>query len=208
MDGTNRFMMCPAHLYWVTFVSALKNRFLSSLEEWKVKNQIDAEKYSGDIEDYIVKMKRLNNLVGMSGVTLRTTIERQLLKDLRQRISLMSSTKLDDEWIQRVVKAGKMEELFLAEEKLSRGHQEKLQEKMGNPVKGKEIATHSSSRGGGGEFNVGYKQRFSKPKKLISLTASDIEECKRRLGGMSDETLRERRTARVCLRCGAKDHSQ
>jgi predicted transglutaminase-like cysteine proteinase len=44
---------------------------------------MDAEKYSGDIEDYIVKMKRLNNLVGMSEVTLRTTIERQLLKDLR-----------------------------------------------------------------------------------------------------------------------------
>jgi hypothetical protein len=29
---------------------------------------MDAEKYSGDIEDYIVKKKRLNNLVGMSGV--------------------------------------------------------------------------------------------------------------------------------------------
>jgi hypothetical protein len=40
-----------------------------------VKNQIDTEKYSGDIDDYIVLMKRLNNLVGMSGITWRTTIE-------------------------------------------------------------------------------------------------------------------------------------
>jgi hypothetical protein len=44
---------------------------------------MDAVKYSGDIENNIVKMKRLNSLMGMSGVTLRTTIERQLPKDLR-----------------------------------------------------------------------------------------------------------------------------
>jgi hypothetical protein len=83
---------------------------------------MNAKKYSGDIEDYIVKMKRLNNLVGMSGVTLRTTIERQLPKDLRRRISLMPPTDLDDEWIQTVIKASKMEESFLGEEKLLRGH--------------------------------------------------------------------------------------
>jgi hypothetical protein len=43
---------------------------------------MNAEKYSGDIEDYIVKMKRLNTLVGMLEVTFRTTIKRQLLKNL------------------------------------------------------------------------------------------------------------------------------
>ena len=69
MDGTDGFIVRPAHLYWVTFILAIKNRFLSSLEGQEAKNQMDAEKYSGDIEDYIVKMKRLNNLVGMSGVT-------------------------------------------------------------------------------------------------------------------------------------------
>jgi hypothetical protein len=104
---------------------ALKNQFLSLLEEQEAKNQMEAEKYSGDIEDYIVKMKRLNNLVGMSGVTLRYTIKRQLPKDLPRRISLMLSTGLDDECIQMVVKAGKMEESFLAEEKVLRGHQDK-----------------------------------------------------------------------------------
>jgi hypothetical protein len=34
----------------------------------------------------------------------------------------MPSTDLDDEWIQMVVKAWKMEESFLAEEKLLRGY--------------------------------------------------------------------------------------
>jgi hypothetical protein len=36
---------------------------------------MNTEKYSGDIEGYIFKMKRLNNLVGMSELRLRTTIE-------------------------------------------------------------------------------------------------------------------------------------
>jgi hypothetical protein len=44
---------------------AIKKRFLSLLEGQEAKNQMDAERYSGDIEDYIVKMKRLNHLVGM-----------------------------------------------------------------------------------------------------------------------------------------------
>jgi hypothetical protein len=42
---------------------------------------MDAENFSGDIKDYIVNMKRSNNLVGISGMTLRTTLERQLPKD-------------------------------------------------------------------------------------------------------------------------------
>jgi hypothetical protein len=99
MDGTDRFIVHSAYLYWATFVLAIKNRFLSSLEGQEAKNQIDAEKYSGDVENYSVKTKRLNNHVGMSGVTLRTTNERQLSKDLQRRISLIPSTDLDDEWI-------------------------------------------------------------------------------------------------------------
>jgi hypothetical protein len=47
----------------------LKNGFLSLLEGQEAKNQMDTEKYSGDIEDYIDKIKRLNNPAGMSGVT-------------------------------------------------------------------------------------------------------------------------------------------
>jgi hypothetical protein len=77
-----RFLIRPAHLYWATFVSAIKSRFLLSLEGREVKNPMNAEKYSEDIKDNSVKMKRLNNLVGMLGVILRTTIKRQLPKDL------------------------------------------------------------------------------------------------------------------------------
>jgi hypothetical protein len=209
MDGTDGFLVRPAHLYWATFISAIKNRFLSSLEGQEAKNQMDAEKYSGDIEDYIVKMKRLNNLVGMSGVTLRTTIERQLPKDLRRRISLMPSTDLDDEWIQTVIKAGKMEESFLAEEKMLRGEPNKPQERKSFPTKGKdkERATGSSSQGGGG-FNQGLPQRFQKPKDFLKLTEAEIEEKNKRLRGLPSDLLRKRRNEKACQRCGSKLHSQ
>jgi hypothetical protein len=40
----------------------------------------------------------------------------------------MPSTDLDDEWTQTVIKAGKMEESFLVEERLLRGYQDKSQE--------------------------------------------------------------------------------
>jgi cell division FtsZ-interacting protein ZapD len=42
------------------------------------------QKYSGDIKDYITKMKALNNIFGMSGVIFRKTIKQQLLKDLQR----------------------------------------------------------------------------------------------------------------------------
>jgi hypothetical protein len=168
---------------------------------------MDAEKYSGDIEDYIVKMKRLNNLVGMSGMTSRTTIERQLLKDLRRRISLMPPTDLDDEWIQTVVKAGKMEESFLAEEKLLRGHQDKPQKRKSNPAKGKERATRNSSWEGGA-INQGLTQRFEKPKDFLNLTPAEKEERSKRLRGKPLDILKRRQDDRVCQRCGSKKHSQ
>jgi hypothetical protein len=203
MDRTDGFIVCPAHLYWATFVSAIKNRFLSSLEGQEAKNQMDAEKYLGDIEDYIVKMKRLNNLVGISGVTLRTTIERQLPKDLRRRISLIPPTNLDDEWIQTVVKAGKMEESFLAEEKLLRQHNDKPQERKSNPAKGKERTTRRSSQEGGA-LNQGLIQRFEKPQDWKNLTPTEKEERSKRLRGIPLETLRERKNQNVCQRCGDK----
>jgi hypothetical protein len=86
---------------------------------------MDTEKYSGDIEDYIVKSNLLINLVGMWWLTLRTTGEWQLPKDLWRRILLIRSTDLDDEYIRMVVKAAKIEKPFLAVERLPRGCQEK-----------------------------------------------------------------------------------
>jgi hypothetical protein len=152
--------------------------------------------------------------VGISGVTLRTTIERQPPKDLRRRISLMPSTDLDDKWIQTLVKAGKMEESFLAEEKLLRGHQDKPQERKSNPAMGKEVATGSSNskeRGGtqgGGELNKGLSQRFNRPVDILNLTKAKQKERKKQIGDILRETLRTHKFQKVCLQCGKKNHTQ
>jgi hypothetical protein len=53
----------------------------------------------------------------MSKLTHWTTIEWQLLKDLLREISLWPSTDTDDDLIHIVVKAGKIDEFFLEEEK-------------------------------------------------------------------------------------------
>jgi hypothetical protein len=122
MLSTDGFIVRPTHTYWVTLVLALKNYFLSCSKGQEAKNQMDAEKYSGNMKDYIVKMKRSNNLVEMWGVTIRTTIGRQLLKDLQRRILLMSSSYLDYECVQMIFKADKIVKWFLVEEKLLRGY--------------------------------------------------------------------------------------
>jgi hypothetical protein len=67
-------------------------------------------------------MKRLNNLVAMSGVIFGTTSKSQPPQDLSQTISLMLYTNLDYKLIQMVVKAKKIKESLLAEERLLSGH--------------------------------------------------------------------------------------
>jgi hypothetical protein len=90
---------------------------------------------------------------------------------------------------------------------LLRGHQDKPQEQKSNPVKGKETASGNSSREGRA-FNQGLTQRFEQPKDGTNLTPAKTEEQKKRMGGITTEILRERRTKRVCLRCGGKNHNQ
>jgi hypothetical protein len=119
----------------------------------------------------------------------------------------MPSTNLDDEWIQTVVKAGKIEESILAEEKLLRGPTEKTQERKSNRAKGKDRATGSSSREGGA-FNQGMVQRFEKPKDFTNLTPAEVAERDMRLRGIPLETLRTRCNAKSCQRCGSTKHSQ
>jgi hypothetical protein len=121
----------------------------------------------------------------------------------------MPSTDLDDEWIQTVVKAGKMEESFLVEEKMLRGEPNKPQQQKIFPARGKERekATGSSSQGGGG-FNQGLSLRFPKPKDFLRLIEAEKEERSKRLKGIPLDLLRKRRDEKACQRCRSKEHSQ
>jgi hypothetical protein len=120
----------------------------------------------------------------------------------------MPSTDLDDEWIQTVVKAGKMEESFLVEEKMLRGEPNKPQEQKSFPAKGKEKEQVTGRSNQGGGFNQGLTLRFQKPKDFLKLTQAEMDEKSKRLRGIPLDTLRHRRDNKLCQRCGSKSHSQ
>jgi hypothetical protein len=109
----------------------------------------------------------------------------------------MPPTDLDDEWIQMVVKAGKMEESCLAEERLLRGPTDKPQEGKSNPAKGKKRTRETSSRRGGANHQ-GLPQRFEKPKDFNNLTSAKKVERSKRLRGIPLETLKKRRDEKAC----------
>src|SRR5437588_12896220 len=99
----------------------IKERFLSAQEAQEARHQMDAERYENDIGEFILKMRHLNNMVRISGVTLRTTIERQLPRKMRRHLSMEQETLDDDEWLRLVVKVGKLEERFREEQRLLKG---------------------------------------------------------------------------------------
>jgi hypothetical protein len=101
-----------------------------------------------------------------------------------------------------------MKEYFLAEEKLLRGYQDKLQERKSNPGKGNKIATRSSWMVKGGDYNVGFKQCFQMPKNQWNLMVAELEEQKQRSGGILDDILKETRVNKVCLRCDIKNYTK
>jgi hypothetical protein len=78
MEGSDGFDLRLAHRYWHTFVSSIKKRFLSSQEAQEALHQQYPEEYLGDIEDFIMRIRTLNNLVRMTGIPFRHMVERQL----------------------------------------------------------------------------------------------------------------------------------
>jgi hypothetical protein len=123
---------------------------------------------------------------------LRTTIERQLLKDLRRGISLLPYIDIDNEWKQSVIKTSIIEESFLAEEKLPSGYQENPQKRKSNPAKGKKVATGSSRTMKGGKHNVGFKKHFQMPKDRFHFMTHKVKERKQKLREITKDTLRQR----------------
>src|SRR3981081_4135320 len=106
MEGADGIALRLAHRYWQTFGSSIKKRFLSSQEAQEALHQLYAEKYTGDIEDFIMRIKTLNNLVHMTGIPFRHTVERQLTRTMRHRLSQFPELDLDQDWLDAVITVG------------------------------------------------------------------------------------------------------
>src|SRR3978361_1055922 len=205
MEGSDGFILRPTHRYWHTFVSTIKKRFLSSQEAQEVLHQMYVEKYAGDIQDFIMKIKTLNNLVHMSGIPLRHTIEKPLTKTMRHRLSQFPDLDLDQDWIDVVVTVGKKEESFEAEEKLLKGFKEEA--KPSKQIK-KEAFTQEASKWKGVKTEPAKKRERKGPKDRDNLTEAEKEEKEKLLKGVSAELRSSRYLEKVCIRYGIKGHGQ
>jgi hypothetical protein len=83
-----------------------------------------AEKFTGDIEHFIMRIRTLNNLVRMTGIPLRHRVERELTRTMRHRLSQFLELDLEQDWQDVVITAGKKEESFEVEENLLKGYKE------------------------------------------------------------------------------------
>jgi hypothetical protein len=190
-------------------VSSIKKRFLSSQEAQEALHQLYAEKYSGDIEDFIMRIRTLNNLVRMTGIPFRHTVEKQLTRTMRHRLSQFPELDLDQDWLDAVITVGKKEESFEAEEKLLKGFKEeakpskqlKKEAFVKEASKWKAVKTEPGSKAGKTKEKVG-------PKDRNNLTEAEKEEKEKLLKGVSSDLRASRFKARVCVRCGQKGHGQ
>src|SRR5437588_55125 len=111
---------------------------------------MEAENYNGDIGDYILRIKHLNQLVPASGVTFRAMIEKHLTRSMRLRLSMESDIDDDNVWLRLVVRLGKLEERFQEEEQLLeelRGGTEKKKEDEPEQPIAKKISALVTSQG-------------------------------------------------------------
>ena len=82
---------------------------------------MDALKYKEDIAAYIDKIRTLNHRVGMSGITLRATIQAAIPQEIRLQLLYLPTKEDDEHWMKSVVEIGQTLEYGKQLEKLIKG---------------------------------------------------------------------------------------
>jgi hypothetical protein len=145
----------------------------------------------------------------MTGIPFRHTVEKQLTRTMRHRLSQFPELDLDQDWLDAVITVGKKEESFEAEEKLLKGFKEeakpskqlKKEAFAKEASKWKAVKTEPGNDQGKGKKKLG-------PKDRNNLTEAEKEEKERLLKGISSDLRASRFKAKVCVRCGQKGHGQ
>jgi hypothetical protein len=126
---------------------------------------------------------------------------------MRHRLSHFPHQELDSDWLNTVIAVGKMEEVFLAEEKLLRDFREEAKPK--NQLKSENTAKEASKWKAVKTENPSRKMEKKKGlKDRDNLTEAEKEEKEKLLKGMLVDLRSFRYKARVCIQCGIKGHGQ
>jgi len=171
---------------------------------------MEAENYNGDIGDYILRIKHLNQLVQASGVTFRAMIEKRLTRSMRLRLSMEPDIDDDNVWLRLVVRVGKLEERFQEEERLLKelrgGTEKKKEEKITKTVQARTDPVKAEKWKAVKTANP--QDRFPRPIDFANLTEGEKKQREERLRGISEETIKARKAKQACIRCGQTGHGQ
>ena len=189
---------------WATFRKALCKRFKDSFEADKADEQMQQERYNGDISDYLAKMRTHNLKVGLAHVAWRRRLKAGLPEDIVQRVSQYPDPPEDDEdFEQRLEVSGKNYEDFKQESKF-RGntHEQGAVSKRSKKTNGSGVGRSSgpSATLGGSKPRDGPKKPSFQKGKIIYTDVSQATQ------GVPLPLVESRKRQNQCLRCGMSGH--
>src|SRR5437660_10366029 len=169
---------------------------------------MQAETYNGDIGDYILRIKYLNQLVQASGVTFRAMIEKCLTRSMRLQLSMESDINDDNVWLRLVVRIGELEERFQEEERLLKelrgGSEKKKEEKITKTVQAQTDPVKAEKWKAVKTANP--QDRFPHPIDFANLTEGEKKQRKERLRGISEEMIKAQKVKCACIPCRQTGH--
>ena len=121
MEGIDGYNLNPLYKQWRKFKSKIIERFEPKEGALLAKQEMDTLKYKEDIAAYIDKIHTLNHRVGISGITLRATIQAAIPQEIRLQLLYLPTTEDDKHWMKSVVEIGQTLEYGKQLEKLIKG---------------------------------------------------------------------------------------
>lgn len=193
----------PTKRSWEYFKQASFGRFVSKFEKTEANKKMRALEYTGNIEEYITKIKLLNARVKCSGTILKDMVIDALPYKISERLSYIDEDIDDKEFLALVVKAGKERELFEQRQEAKKKFASKL---SAVPKTDKTMARKSPEP----PRDRKRSRRNSTPPPAAKKSKFDkrFNTLKEALEGTNiSEKLAERRIKdKLCARCGAKSH--
>jgi hypothetical protein len=194
---------------WKSYCEAMEERFRDKFEPEDSYDKMWEEKYAGNIQTYVDKIRTMNLRVHVSGLVLKKAVKKGLPKEIRQRLSAFKQSPIDEVWLDQVVEAGRDHEEWCREEGIKIGNagqerdsQSSSKKKRGKKGKDSSDPLKPNTSGSKVEKKKGKKADGKQTSGFKKLHESREEALK----GIAQSLLDKRAKEDVCLRCGKEGH--
>lgn len=192
------------------FSKAMKDRFISETEDVENLRKMDKIRYTGDIDQYLRKIRDYNEQVQLSGVGLRNRIENGLPEEIKDLLALNEDPRNDDQFFRQVERAGR---------RIQTKNLKKKDLQQRNPVLGKredprtkvdksplvKFVSDNKKRRESTETPRDGSTRLFRPKKEPR-TNKDGKTFAELTAGIPEEQVKRRMEEKKCARCGLDGH--